>query len=808
MTSAARECLNVILTSDTRVPLSWVGGIVRFLFKKGDASDPNNYRPICLQDTVYKLLTAILTDRLYRLSEMHGLLDSSQEGFRRLRSTHRQVQSLHWAIMEIGEREHRVYIAYLDFAHAFNSVDIEALWAWLRHLNVPDVDLLQSLYEGAHYVADLPYGRSATITLDRGTKQGDKLSPLLFSLVFNALLLALKKSGIGHRTIQGFRGSSRGFADDLALVSGSARDMCALLQVVSAFCAWSGMRLNRSKSIISAFDHRTKSNLPTDSVLFENQPLVQLPAEESFKYLGVRASLAKKSKRKDNLPVPCLTEEKQHIITSTKELAALSKNHKFLFRQMVPAMHMVATSRFRYSAPLVPWTDAELDELHRIWLQVHKASWRIPPSFASAPLILPSDKGGCPVDHPLVHLIQALAGHIEQLVALPDELRATTRRQYQRLCDNCGCHTAQELAAFLLAERSPRPCPIARLLRASAQLNVPIRLPVCLTLGKTERETSWFGLLQHIREKVGGLEGAQRRLDLTLITKSWSAIRRRWRRRGVRFPRQLVLDPQQTPATWLIPQQLKPNPRWLEPFRRLLREVDTLSLFPLLDRGQGTSAPSIHQQLLHDVIFGLKRSEVPTEKLFDDPRWCEIHSSASRLGWQAALHKHGIICPKESRHPDRVDPIWDLVGLGLSGEFGRATLLDLTLYLAPSLRDVCRGDTGMESANTLTWEPLHLSRVGIEFVSAPEASVTKYGAYTVFSKDNLARVERDGEYIATITQSRLGLLASSFESRGIDVEELFGNLAHWISEVELGEASRAIGSAQFWHGVQRALSTN
>ena len=33
---------------------------------------------------------------------------------------------------------------------------------------------------------------------------------------------------------------------------------------------------------------------------------------------------------------------------------------------MVPAMHMVATSRFRYSAlgQLVPWRDAELDKLH------------------------------------------------------------------------------------------------------------------------------------------------------------------------------------------------------------------------------------------------------------------------------------------------------------------------------------------------------------------------------------------------------------------------------------------------------------
>ncbi len=46
--------------------------------------------------------------------------------------------------------------------------------------------------------------------------------------------------------------------------------------------------------------------------------------------------------------------------------------------QMVPAMHMVATSRFRYSAPLVPWRDAELVKLHAVRLQVERAAWRLP----------------------------------------------------------------------------------------------------------------------------------------------------------------------------------------------------------------------------------------------------------------------------------------------------------------------------------------------------------------------------------------------------------------------------------------------
>jgi hypothetical protein len=49
-------------------------------------------------------------------------------------------------------------------------------------------------------------------------------------------------------------------------------------------------------------------------------------------------------------------------------------------------------------------------------------------------------------------MVQALAKHIEQLVALPDALRETTIRRFKKLCDSCGCHNERELAAAGLLE--------------------------------------------------------------------------------------------------------------------------------------------------------------------------------------------------------------------------------------------------------------------------------------------------------------------------------------------------------------------
>jgi hypothetical protein len=74
-------CINSILTGEAPPPLSWMGRLICFLPKKKDVLHISSYHPVCLLDTVYKVLSAIVTDRLYRLAERHRLLDPSQEGF-------------------------------------------------------------------------------------------------------------------------------------------------------------------------------------------------------------------------------------------------------------------------------------------------------------------------------------------------------------------------------------------------------------------------------------------------------------------------------------------------------------------------------------------------------------------------------------------------------------------------------------------------------------------------------------------------------------------------------------------------------
>jgi hypothetical protein len=201
--------------------------------------------------------------------------------------------------------------------------------------------------------------------------------------------------------------------------------------------------------------------------------------------------------------------------------------------------------------------------------------------------------------------MQALAKHVEQLVALPDELSETAICKYKWLRDSCGCHNELELAAYFAVEQRPRADPIACLIRACGQLQAQIKLPACFSLGVAGRDTRWQALLMHLRMQASA-PGASQQLveDVDAVARTWAAIRRRFRHRGVRMPRQLLLGS----SFGLVPEIMRKKPAWLEPFRRARRVVDCKRLFPSLDRGEWVPEVAGQLALISDVLRGLRQA--------------------------------------------------------------------------------------------------------------------------------------------------------------------------------------------------------
>ena len=208
--------------------------------------------------------------------ESKGILEPSQHGFRPGRQTRHPIVKLQYLFEESKRRGGKLYVAYLDWFSAFCSTPhakIYQLLAWAG-MQQADINTIKRMQQGSWLTVATDFGDTAEIPLSRGTPQGDTLSPTLFDFFVNACLRMIESAGVGFTHACGVRRNHCCFADDIALTTTSVADMNALLQRISTFSEWSGMRLNLNKCEVSGYNFATKKGEPTHTIqyreIFEN----------------------------------------------------------------------------------------------------------------------------------------------------------------------------------------------------------------------------------------------------------------------------------------------------------------------------------------------------------------------------------------------------------------------------------------------------------------------------------------------------------------------------------------------------------
>jgi hypothetical protein len=179
-----------------RVPGSWKVGTVRLLPKKGNLMNPSNWRPICLQQAVYKLYAGILARRFTRGMEENGRHTDAQKGFRAFNgcAEHNYLAS---AMADQSKRQQRsLYIVWYDLANAFGSTPHSMMWFVLEQLGVaPEfIDRCKDIYTDASFiVSNAKDGNTSPISQLVGVFQGCPLSPHLFTATLIPQLRALQR---------------------------------------------------------------------------------------------------------------------------------------------------------------------------------------------------------------------------------------------------------------------------------------------------------------------------------------------------------------------------------------------------------------------------------------------------------------------------------------------------------------------------------------------------------------------------------------------------------------------------------------
>jgi hypothetical protein len=184
-----------------QIPASWKTSLTVLLYKKGNSSQLTNHRPIALANIIYKLCTSTLTSILSAYGERHQILHDSQEGFRAERSTSRQIQILIAALEDARLTTQDIYILYIDFKNVFGSIDHARLLTLMKDLGYLNdcINLIGNIYSQSSTIfTGEHFGKTLPIPIQRGTIQGDTLSPYLFIIFLEALLRWLQQGNNGY----------------------------------------------------------------------------------------------------------------------------------------------------------------------------------------------------------------------------------------------------------------------------------------------------------------------------------------------------------------------------------------------------------------------------------------------------------------------------------------------------------------------------------------------------------------------------------------------------------------------------------
>ena len=170
---------------DESAPEEWLAGELAILEKKGDLSDPNNYRGIMLLETFYKIIANVLHAKLLPIVE--SLDNESQCGFRPGRSCIDAIFTVKMALKKRAEHNQETYVLFLDLVKAFDRVPRVLLWQILDKSGVPRkiINLIRTLHTDVSFEIG---NSSRSFSNSIGVKQGDTLGPLLFLFFITAIL--------------------------------------------------------------------------------------------------------------------------------------------------------------------------------------------------------------------------------------------------------------------------------------------------------------------------------------------------------------------------------------------------------------------------------------------------------------------------------------------------------------------------------------------------------------------------------------------------------------------------------------------
>ena len=189
--------INLSLRSST-IPSIWKVAKITPIFKSGNTSLTENYRPISVLLVLSKILEKAMHLELISYLEREKLLHDSQYGFRSKRSTKLASTLLCDSIRREVDSGRLVGAVYIDLSKAFDTIGHAILLQKLQTYGITGKELawFQDYLFYRSQIVELCNTQSKCEPIFCGVPQGSILGPLMFVIFYNDFVDYVSKSSV------------------------------------------------------------------------------------------------------------------------------------------------------------------------------------------------------------------------------------------------------------------------------------------------------------------------------------------------------------------------------------------------------------------------------------------------------------------------------------------------------------------------------------------------------------------------------------------------------------------------------------
>ena len=242
----------------------------------------SNWRPLCLLNSYYKLISGAISERIK--PTLDTLINGDQKGFVEGRYIGEVIRTTYDIIQYAKKFNKTGLLLLIDFEKAYDSISFKFINKTLQSFNFGEdlIKWVNILLNDFKAVINHCGNISETFVISRGCRQGDPIACYLFILSIEILAHRLRKDELVKGfEIGGFSHLLEIYAADLTIfLSPCANSLRRIVETLEEFHRISGLKISVTKTKAVWFGQNYNSNVKLC-------PDLALKWEKTFNLLGI-----------------------------------------------------------------------------------------------------------------------------------------------------------------------------------------------------------------------------------------------------------------------------------------------------------------------------------------------------------------------------------------------------------------------------------------------------------------------------------------------------------------------------------------